>query len=366
MSTDKKYTSIHYASYLQLDKLLQAQSPRSKELGQEAHEEMLFIIIHQVYELWFKQIVHEIDSVMLMFKTNNVDEKNIDEAVLRIERVNEIIKLLIEQIKVLETMTPIDFLEFRAYLFPASGFQSFQFRCFEVKLGLKMEKRIAYTSHKYYKEFSPDEQTEIERLEADLSLFDLIQSWLERTPFLDMKGFDFKSKYMAAVERMLNKESDAIANSEYLNDHEKQMRMKMNGDISSFFKNIFNEEYHNQMIQEGKIRLSYKATMAALMIQLYGTEPLLQLPSRLINTIIEMDELLTNWRYRHAQMVMRMLGRKTGTGGSSGHEYLMETVKKHQVFIDFHNISTLMIPRSDIPELPEELKKTLSFTFSNK
>jgi tryptophan 2,3-dioxygenase len=263
-------------------------------------------------------------------------------------------------------MTPIDFLEFRAYLFPASGFQSFQFRCFEVKLGLKMEKRIAYTSHKYYKEFSPDEQTEIERLEADLSLFDLIQSWLERTPFLDMKGFDFKSKYMAAVERMLNKESDAIANSEYLNDHEKQMRMKMNGDISSFFKNIFNEEYHNQMIQEGKIRLSYKATMAALMIQLYGTEPLLQLPSRLINTIIEMDELLTNWRYRHAQMVMRMLGRKTGTGGSSGHEYLMETVKKHQVFIDFHNISTLMIPRSDIPELPEELKKTLSFTFSNK
>jgi tryptophan 2,3-dioxygenase len=94
MSTDKKYTSIHYASYLQLDKLLQAQSPRSKELGQEAHEEMLFIIIHQVYELWFKQIVHEIDSVMLMFKTNNVDEKNIDEAVLRIERVNEIIKFL--------------------------------------------------------------------------------------------------------------------------------------------------------------------------------------------------------------------------------------------------------------------------------
>lgn len=366
MSTDKKYTSIHYASYLQLEKLLQAQSPRSKELGQEAHEEMLFIIIHQVYELWFKQIVHEIDSVMLMFKTNNVDEKNIDEAVLRIERVNEIIKLLIEQIKVLETMTPIDFLEFRAYLFPASGFQSFQFRCFEVKLGLKMEKRIAYTSHKYYKEFSPDEQTEIERLEADLSLFDLIQSWLERTPFLDMKGFDFKNKYMAAVERMLKKESEAIAHSEYLNDHEKQMRMKMNGDISSFFKNIFNEEYHNQMIQEGKIRLSYKATMAALMIQLYGTEPLLQLPSRLINTIIEMDELLTNWRYRHAQMVMRMLGRKTGTGGSSGHEYLMETVKKHQVFIDFHNISTLMIPRSDIPELPEELKKTLSFTFSNK
>ncbi len=365
MSTDKKYTSIHYSSYLQLDKILSAQTPRSKALGQEAHEETLFIIIHQVYELWFKQIIHEVNSVIDMFLSNNVDERNIDEAVLRLERVNEILKLLIQQIKVLETMTPIDFLEFRAFLFPASGFQSFQFRCFEVKLGLKLDKRIAYTSHKYYKEFSPEEQIEIEKLEEKQSLFDLIQSWLERTPFLDMQGFDFKSKYMKAVQNMLNKEAYAIQNSEYLNEQEKEMRTRMNGEINSFFKNIFNEEYHNQLIQEGKIRLSYRATMAALMIQLYSTEPLLQLPSRLINTIIEMDELLTNWRYRHAQMVMRMLGRKTGTGGSSGFDYLMETVKRHQVFIDFHNISTLMIPRSDIPELPDDLKKSLSFAFSN-
>ncbi len=366
MSTDKKYTSIHYASYLQLDKLLDAQHTRSKELGSEAHEETLFIIIHQVYELWFKQMIHELDSIMLMFSTNTVDEKNIDEAVLRLERINEILKLLIQQIKVLETMTPIDFLEFRAYLFPASGFQSFQFRSFEVKLGLKMDKRIAYTAHKYYTEFSPEEQTIIEDLEEKPSLFDLIQSWLERTPFIDLKDFDFKSKYLASVQKMLKKESEAIQNSEYLNDSEKQMRMKMNGDIHTFFNNLFDENFHNQQIQDGKIRLSYKATIAALMIQLYGTEPLLQLPSRLINTIVELDELLTNWRYRHAQMVMRMLGRKTGTGGSSGHEYLMETVKKHQVFIDFHNISTLMIPRSDIPDLPDELKKTLGFVYSSK
>ncbi|NOT36151.1 MAG: hypothetical protein HOP11_02105 [Saprospiraceae bacterium] len=366
MSSDKKYTSIHYATYLELHKLLDAQHPRSKELGQEAHEETLFIIIHQVYELWFKQMIHEIESVMTMFRTNNVHERNIDEAVLRLERVNEILKLLIQQINVLETMTPIDFLEFRAYLFPASGFQSFQFRCFEVMLGLKLEKRIAYTSHKYYKEFSPEEQLTIEELEKSLSLFDLIQSWLERMPFIHFEGFEFKSKYLHAVENMLKKESDAIMQSEYLNSHEKEMRAKMNGDVSTFFKNIFNEEFHNQQISEGKVRLSYNASIAALMIQLYGTEPLLQLPCRLLNTITEMDELLTNWRYRHAQMVMRMLGRKTGTGGSSGHEYLMETVKKHQIFIDFHNISTLMIPRSDIPELPDVLKKELGFSFSQK
>ena len=108
MSEEKKYSSIHYASYLGLDKILTAQHPRSKQLGQEAHEETLFIIVHQVYELWFKQILHEVGSVMNLFKTKNVDEKNIDMAVSRLERVNEIIKLLVQQIRVIETMTPLD------------------------------------------------------------------------------------------------------------------------------------------------------------------------------------------------------------------------------------------------------------------
>lgn len=365
MSEQKKYSSIHYSSYLGLDKVLQAQNPRSAELGNEAHEEMLFIIIHQVYELWFKQILHEVDSVMELFRSNNVDEKNIDVAVLRLERVNEILRLLIQQIKVLETMTPLDFLDFRAYLFPASGFQSFQFRKLEVLLGLKIEKRMSYTAYKYYHEFEQQQQQEIEKLESEASLFDLIQSWLERTPFLELGSFDFKSKYLQAVKNMLRREQEAIENSDYLSVHEKEMRLKMNGDTDSFFVNVFNEAYHEQLMQEGKVKLSFKATIAALLIQLYGSEPILQLPCRLLNVITEMDELLTNWRYRHAQMVMRMLGKKSGTGGSSGYEYLMDTVKKHQIFLDFHNISTLLIPRSELPELPDDMKRTLGYYYNH-
>ncbi|MBK8483293.1 MAG: hypothetical protein IPO86_14795 [Saprospiraceae bacterium] len=365
MSSQKKYSSIHYGSYLGLEKILDAQNPRSKELGQEAHEETLFIIVHQVYELWFKQILHETGSVMNLFKSNHVDEKNIDVAVSRLERVNEILKLLIQQIRVIETMTPLDFLDFRSFLFPASGFQSFQFRKLEVMLGLRLEKRISYTPYHYYHEFSQEQQEEIIKLESSSSLFTMIESWLERTPFIEITGFDFKTKYMHAVENMLQRERDAIQNSDYLSEQEKTMRLKMNGDTNTFFVNIFNEEFHNQQITEGKIRLSFKATIAALLIQLYGTEPLLQLPYRLLNVITEMDELLTSWRYRHSQMVMRMLGRKSGTGGSSGHEYLMETVKKHQIFIDFHNISTLLIPRSELPELPTEMKRTLGFYYNH-
>ena len=164
---------------------------------------------------------------------------------------------------------------------------------------------------------------------------------------------------------MLNRERQAIETSDYLSDQEKTMRLKMNGDTDTYFANIFNAAFHEQQIAEGKMRLSFKATMAALLIQLYGTEPLLQLPYRLLNVITEMDELLTSWRYRHSQMVMRMLGRKTGTGGSSGHSYLMETVIKHQIFIDFHNISTLLIPRSELPPLPPEMKRTLGYYFNH-
>ena len=137
MTKDSKYSSIHYGNYLQIDKLLDAQHTRSGDFGEPAHEEMLFIIIHQVYELWFKQINHEVSSVMEMFDNEQLDERNLGVVVGRLDRVLEILRLLIQQINVLETMTPLDFLDFRNLLFPASGFQSYQFRVLEVMLGLK-------------------------------------------------------------------------------------------------------------------------------------------------------------------------------------------------------------------------------------
>jgi len=106
--------------------------------------------------------------------------------------------------------------------------------------------------------------------------------------------------------------------------------------------------------------------IAAVMIHVYRDQPILQLPYRLLDAITTMDELMTSWRYRHAQMVMRMLGKKSGTGGSAGFDYLMETVKKHQIFKDFHHISTLLIPRGDVPQLPDSLKRDLSFYYSTK
>ena len=361
---NKKYSAIHYASYLQIEKLLDCQSPRSKELGDEAHDEMLFIIVHQVYELWFKQINHELRDVHVIFSQPMIRERDVARVVSRIDRVISIFKLLIDQIKVLETMTPLDFLDFRNYLFPASGFQSFQFREMEVMLGLKSTYRHTYNNTPYAEVFDAEKKAILEKLEHGKSFQELVQCWLERIPFINLDGFHFLDEYKKAVDRMLEREKEAILSTDILSENYKSMRLKMLGDTDSYFANIWDESKHNEMVEQGLVRFSYKATVAALFINLYRDEPILHMPYKLLSKLMDLDEYLTTWRYRHAQMVLRMLGRKIGTGGSSGHEYLAKTAEKHHIFGDLHNISTLLIPRSELPELPDHVKKNLLFHFT--
>ncbi len=363
----KKYSTIHYQSYLQLEKILGAQRLRSAELeSAPAHDEMLFIIVHQVYELWFKQILFELESVRGMFEENHVDEHQVGKAVARLRRVTEIQKLLIEQISVLETMTPLDFLDFRNYLFPASGFQSFQFRKVEIILGLKEKSRLTYNNQPYASVFDEAQQAELGRLANRRSLFDLVKDWLERTPFLQFGEFQFLDLYQQAVANMLETEAEAIRDSGYLTPEEKNMRLKMLGSTDSYFQSVFDPQIHEALRREGKLRLSYRATVAALLINLYRDEPILHLPFQLLQSLADIDEHLTTWRYRHAQMVLRMLGKKIGTGGSSGYDYLHATAVRHHIFADLHNISTLLIPRSELPQLPASVKRELGFHFSIK
>src|SRR5436853_2632811 len=111
---------LTYATYLELEKLLTLQKPRSSP---PEHDETLFIIVHQAYELWFKQVLHEFDRIAVDFSTNPVDDEAMARIVHSLARIHAVLKLLVAQLDVLETMTPADFLDFRDYLFPASGFQ---------------------------------------------------------------------------------------------------------------------------------------------------------------------------------------------------------------------------------------------------
>ena len=362
----EKFTSVHYHSYLHLDKILQAQVPRSGQVEEKtAHDEMLFIIMHQVYELWFKQIIHELESITLMFEDNVMDEKEILTAVSRLERIIEIQKLLIEQINVMETLTAMDFLDFRQYLFPASGFQSLQFRIIENLLGLPQDQRLQYNNMPYDVVFSDEQKEVLKRSVENKSLLTHVIEWLDRTPFLEFSQFSFLESYKKAVERMVQKDKDAIMASDILTDELKQQRVTMVGDTSTYFNAVFDPAQFEEMRKRGEIKFSYKAMLAALFIFLYRDEPILQQPFRLLSRLMDIEEMLTNWRSRHAQMVLRMIGRKTGTGGSSGHQYLKSTAQQHQIFTDLYQGATLLIPRSELPALPEDLKQQLSFHFSS-
>jgi tryptophan 2,3-dioxygenase len=360
--TDKK---LSYGSYLQLERLLNIQSLKSSEKGEKVHDEMLFIIIHQTYELWFKQILHELDSVLDMFKGNYVQEENLGTVVNRFDRIIEIQKLLVNQIGILETMTPMDFLEFRDLLTPSSGFQSAQFRLIENKLGMQADDRIQYGKQRYEKFLDEADSKTVLKSEEDDSLFNLLEKWLERTPFLQMDEFNFWASYQMAVEQMIQSDIERIKENTQSDDDTQKDSLKQYGAIQRTYDALFDKEKYFQLQKEGHRQLSQKATLGALFIQLYRDEPILQLPHRLLTQLINVDQLFTSWRNRHRLLVFRMIGVKIGTGGSSGHAYLKKTAEKHSVFRDFANLSTYIIPRSSLPQLPLELKKELGFYFTH-
>tara|TARA_S200000501_G_scaffold374923_1_gene425604 strand:- start:444 stop:1529 length:1086 start_codon:yes stop_codon:yes gene_type:complete len=356
---------LNYSDYLKLNTLLNSQELKSAEKGKPAHDEMLFIIIHQVYELWFKQIIHELDSVLDIFNKEVVEESGVSLAVSKLNRIIEIQKLLIDQVRVLETMTAMDFLEFRDDLIPASGFQSAQFRQIENKLGLLKDKRIKYGRTDYKSTIIKQEKIKIQESENEKSLFDLLEVWLERTPFLSFEGFDFWSQYSIAVKTMLDNEENVIRNNPNYNHDEVAYHLKEHERAVASFSAIIDDNKHNELIKKNIKRLSHKATKAALLIFLYREEPILHSPFNFLTRLMDVDELFTTWRHRHALMVRRMIGSKIGTGGSSGHAYLKATTDHHKVFSDLADLSTFFIQRSSLPDLPKDIKSNLGYSFQS-
>nr|WP_294905663.1 tryptophan 2,3-dioxygenase family protein [uncultured Lacibacter sp.] len=342
----------YYPSYLQLEKILDSQHPLSFAEGQEpAHDEMLFIIIHQAYELWFKQILFELDFVKKVFSKEKVDDNSEDLNLCRhrLKRVTTILALLNQQVTVLDTMTPMDFLEFRNLLTPASGFQSKQFRLIEATLGLKMEKRH---QHDYYKRtneggFAQNDFNEINSIEASQTILQLINQWLERMPFFDEK---FWKGYVAQFP--------STALHPFWNDYR------------SIYANSLTEreqhklgDFDTQFIQEKQADGSFSdaAMRSALFIMLYRDFPVFQTSFQILDTLIEIDHWLAGWRHKHYVMVRRMIGMRVGTGNTSGAGYLEGAVQQHYIFKDLASLSTYLIERRKLPKLPEELIKALGF-----
>jgi tryptophan 2,3-dioxygenase len=342
--------AVHYAEYLELDKLLNAQQPESSKNGAPlAHDEMLFIIIHQTYELWFKQMLFEVDSVIAIMQQPKLNDNSADmqTVVHRLKRVATILKTLVQQVDIIETMTPMDFLDFRDMLRPASGFQSWQFKIVEAKLGLRFEQR--HGKAYYTSQLHSEEVNLIKAAENTPSLVMLLNKWLERMPFLkdsaawntgDIRN-DGASGFFAMYEAIY---TNSLAEAEKNN--------------IAFFKEIFYNDPNNTSRQ-----LTASACQNALFIMIYRGYPLLELPFQLLETLLEIDHQLGNWRHRHINMVQRMIGTRIGTGGSSGAGYLKAAMDTHIIFKEIAQLNSFLVDRRKLPSLPAEVSIKLGYSF---
>lgn len=344
-----KYEPIHYHDYLGLDKLLSTQKRRSETFGKPAHEEWLFISVHQVYEIWFFQVLKEIHSLMPLFNMPEIPERAMGTISHRIDRILAICKNLTGPFDVLETMTPHEFLDFRDYLYPASGFQSAQFRMIEVMLGLKMENRTKLTESPFYEHLKEPLKSELIEMMKGNTLFDGLENWLSRTPFLKTSHFDFGKEYKQALIDLYHEDLAVIKENPRLTESDKVRSLTNIQAFLDQIESVFDENKYNQLRSQGAFRFSFKAFHAALFISLYRDEPVLQTPFNILKSLMDIDEALTTWRYRHSLLAHRMLGRKIGTGGSSGTDYLKETAEKHKIYVDLFNLSSFLIPRSKLP-----------------
>ncbi|MGZ5286080.1 MAG: tryptophan 2,3-dioxygenase [Flavisolibacter sp.] len=337
---------VHYHDYLQLDKILGAQDPESNKQDLSAHDEMLFIIIHQTYELWFKQLHHEADSIVAIMRKPAVNDNSpeLQTVVHRMNRMVVILRVLIHQIDILETMTPMDFLDFRDMLRPASGFQSWQFKLLEAKLGLKFEYR--HGKEYYTAQLRQEHIDLIKEAESMQSFLQLVNDWLERMPL-----FDDKKLWKGFPEA---KSDDHPFWTAYKNAYSNSLAEAEKNNLAAFDEVMF-------LHTETHYTLSAKANRAALFIMLYRGYPLLQLPFQVLNNLLEIDEQLSTWRHRHMNMVHRMIGTRIGTGGSSGKDYLKSAADKHYIFKEIAQLTSFLIERRKLPVLPKEVESKLGF-----
>lgn len=338
---------MYYGDYLQLDKILDAQHPESDKVNKEAHDEMLFIVIHQAYELWFKQILYETSSVMEILHRPEIDDNSPDLQVIvhRLNRVCVILELLVKQIDVIETMTSLDFLDFRDLLRPASGFQSMQFKILEAKLGLKTEARFG--KEYYVSQLRENDRNQILALDNEETVLELVNQWLTRMPYFDedelWEDYPSSSKGHPFWETYRKQYAGSLVKGE------SQM-------IEQFDKLFFPSED-----PESKRKLSMRARRAALFIVMFRGYPHLHLPFRIINQLLKIDELMSTWRYRHMNMVHRIIGSRVGTGGSTGKSYLKNAMDAHYIFAEFAELNSFLVERSKLPKLSEKLNRRLGY-----
>jgi tryptophan 2,3-dioxygenase len=354
----------NYWSYLHLEDLLSLQGGLETHEQPPDGEEVLFITVHQVFELWFKLMLTELREARDLLASPVVQEQELSGVVARFERVTTILRAAVKHFEVVETISLRQYLEFRTKLMPASGFQSAQLRCIEIILGLDETQRVSLGAvsdpMQTLRDADGGESPAFKAVAAARadrpSLLEALDAWLERTPIDGVAHDDpgaelaldaFVDRYLTAHSDEVGSSSDhatAIASSDVEREKLRGMYAGERASAAAFLRP--GEE------EGGRRRARIRAAM--IFIETYRDLPLLAWPREVLAKLIELEQAFRVFRQRHARMVERVIGRRTGTGGSDGVSYLDETALRYRIFRDLWAVRSLMIRPGATPPLDRE------------
>ena len=353
-----------YKDYLDLDRLLSLQGGLTGDEADVSPDELHFIVVHQTYELWFKVILTELRAARDLLLIDPVPEEEIPRVVRHLDRVVAILRLAVEQFRVMETLSPQGFLAFRDKLVPASGFQSFQMRELEILLGLGVEEREEYENAHALEhlrrtaersESSARAWARIEAAAAEPSLLFALSQWLYRTPIRGSTPgspgdeevvLSFTADYLAAADV----EGDRfLARMSGIPGRDTAPVRARQAEAAEANRAFLAADAHPEP-DRARVR---RIRAAILFVESYRDLPLLAWPRTLLDRVVEVEEELVIWRSRHARMVERTIGRRVGTGGSSGVDYLDRTTT-HRIFTDLWAVRTLLLRSEAVPPLPDQ------------
>ncbi|MCA9696659.1 MAG: tryptophan 2,3-dioxygenase [Myxococcales bacterium] len=358
--------STTYWDYIKVEEMLGLQNGLSDDERTLTNDEVMFIVVHQIDELWFKLALRELVAIRDLFAQQHVAEQTLSSAVRGLRRAVLLFQQAAGHFALMETLTTRDYLAFRDKLFPASGFQSAQLREIEIIMGLEASDRLPLGHESYLRALqnadgSPSPASV--RVEARLldrpNLREALESWLYRTPidgsvpeeegdlshvgctvesFLEAHRREIDNARTQAMDDALTDEDRARLDARY--------RREMDG-ARAF---LLAEDLPEDTAPEVRARRS-RIRAALLFIESYRELPLLAWPREVLDAIVALEQAFVIFRQRHARMVERVIGRRTGTGGSAGVEYLDQTALHYRVFRDVWAVRTLLLRLEALPQL---------------
>jgi len=356
----------NYWDYIRVEQLLGLQTGIAASERGLSDDEVRFVVIHQIDELWFKLVIRELVTARDLFARPRVPEDALAGAVNALKRVTICFELAAQHFRLMETMRTQDYLEFRDKLTPASGFQSAQMREIEILLGLPDADRIPFGNEASYLDAlnSPDgtpspARSRVERRLRDLpSLKTAVDGWLLRTPIQGSTPADpgdeavvaaWTARYLAGHEALCERALQHAVRAQALTAADEQrLRARHHGQLQIARRHLLAEDAPAATrAQTARLR------SAILFIDSNRALPLLSWPGQIIDGLIECEQAMLAFRQRHARMVERVIGRRVGTGGSDGVAYLDQTALKYRVFTEIWAARTLLLPKDLCPPVAD-------------